>query len=800
MRRSSRKNDCSPKGILYVPAPYHLDDGAAGSFSDEPPQHRQQDEQKYTRLSRTTAVAVIVSRWYGYGRVAIAVVAFVLVATTGRVALTLNYFHDASSSSQTSLVYVQSTTTIQKSLLDVDVDDIIVVRGVNDFLAPDARQQLNLTDSFKSIIEINLRGVSNKNDTHGDRGVKAYYHTGVVSISNKKLWKSPQEALEVFLSVISPGVHSPPQKQKKKKKNVTTQAVFPLEQSWHPLDRRERFPSVLQRVALYTGEGYWLDKACRPQHPHPHPHSQSQRMRSEHASASTSSARSDPLFYTLPNGTVAIPSSQILRLDDEEEEQTATLLASSQIQRWGFLQQFTQFLGLETDADADATDVPLSKVDPVSETVVISTRPRQSGSESNSVYSLERKELTLCAKDTSHMYVKYCRDALTLLDVARSVIRSSSAITDDWTRKNDNDDNNNQRHPIPILARFGDGGTKWGLGLSGRDCVNLPIFKKFRNIFPTDRTITFSVTTPTEGSSSLSGNVVGRGGTALQLPSNPGNVSFVELCRGRPMATAEYLPVAMKEREPFVWNLNSNRHFRHVRRVPYLDRPWHHKRNAAVWRGAMSGREAIDHIAVKTVDQCHLVPRCRLVLSHLDQLKSFTAASSSPDRGGDINLSKNNIIMLVDAKFSTCVAGKNETIGAVPIDSHPMATTPCSNHLDIGQIMEYKAILVLEGNDVASGLKWALFSQSVVLMPNPTRMTWAMESLLQPWVHYVPIDSDMSNVEERMQWIIDNDKEAQKIGQRATLFMYDLLYHPDSERDEEHVKQELVKVYWSALK
>jgi hypothetical protein len=129
-----------------------------------------------------------------------------------------------------------------------------------------------------------------------------------------------------------------------------------------------------------------------------------------------------------------------------------------------------------------------------------------------------------------------------------------------------------------------------------------------------------------------------------------------------------------------------------------------------------------------------------------------------------------------------------------------MATTPCSTVLDIGHIMEYKAILILEGYDVASGLNCALFSQSVVLMPNPTRMSWAMESLVQPWVHYVPIDSDMSNVEERMQWIIGNDKEAQKIAQRATLFMYDLLFHPDSERDEEHVKQDLVKVYWSALK
>jgi len=38
------------------------------------------------------------------------------------------------------------------------------------------------------------------------------------------------------------------------------------------------------------------------------------------------------------------------------------------------------------------------------------------------------------------------------------------------------------------------------------------------------------------------------------------------------------------------------------------------------------------------------------------------------------------------------------------------------------------------GNDVASGLKWMLASNSVVFMPLPRRETWAMESLLQVYM------------------------------------------------------------------
>ena len=46
-------------------------------------------------------------------------------------------------------------------------------------------------------------------------------------------------------------------------------------------------------------------------------------------------------------------------------------------------------------------------------------------------------------------------------------------------------------------------------------------------------------------------------------------------------------------------------------------------------------------------------------------------------------------------------------------------------------------------NDVASGLKWMLNSDPVVFMPRPTHETWAMEGLLRPYVHYVPVEADL---------------------------------------------------------
>ena len=102
---------------------------------------------------------------------------------------------------------------------------------------------------------------------------------------------------------------------------------------------------------------------------------------------------------------------------------------------------------------------------------------------------------------------------------------------------------------------------------------------------------------------------------------------------------------------------------------------------------------------------------------------------------------------------------------------------------------------MLEGNDVASGLKWALLSQSVVLMPTPTHTSWAMEEFLEPWVHYIPLNENATDVDEKMQWVIDNDDIAQRIAERGTLWMEDLVFHPDAEGDDRWIQEEMVRRY-----
>ena len=72
-----------------------------------------------------------------------------------------------------------------------------------------------------------------------------------------------------------------------------------------------------------------------------------------------------------------------------------------------------------------------------------------------------------------------------------------------------------------------------------------------------------------------------------------------------------------------------------------------------------------------------------------------------------------------------------------------------------------------EGNDVSTGLKWQLYTDSVVVMPPPTMETWVLEGSLEPFVHYVPVQRDWSDLEARLAWAEAHPAAAANISANA---------------------------------
>lgn len=64
-------------------------------------------------------------------------------------------------------------------------------------------------------------------------------------------------------------------------------------------------------------------------------------------------------------------------------------------------------------------------------------------------------------------------------------------------------------------------------------------------------------------------------------------------------------------------------------------------------------------------------------------------------------------------------------------------------------------------------LKWQLASNSVVFMTRPSVVSFLMEDLLVPYVHYIPLQDDFSDLEDMVRWAKKNDKKARWIANQV---------------------------------
>ncbi len=91
--------------------------------------------------------------------------------------------------------------------------------------------------------------------------------------------------------------------------------------------------------------------------------------------------------------------------------------------------------------------------------------------------------------------------------------------------------------------------------------------------------------------------------------------------------------------------------------------------------------------------------------------------------------------------------------------------------LTLHEILSHKYVLSIPGNDKDSGLNWKLASNSVVLMAPPTIESWLMEGCLRPYVHYIPLKADYSDLNEIITWCDANPIKCQEVVENASRFM-----------------------------
>ena len=88
---------------------------------------------------------------------------------------------------------------------------------------------------------------------------------------------------------------------------------------------------------------------------------------------------------------------------------------------------------------------------------------------------------------------------------------------------------------------------------------------------------------------------------------------------------------------------------------------------------------------------------------------------------------------------------------------------PAKRGLTHKEQMQFKYFISLEGNDVATNLKWSMASNMLVMSPKLHFETWFMEGRLEPNRHFVLLRDDFSDLEEKVAFYNENPQAAERI-------------------------------------
>ena len=79
-------------------------------------------------------------------------------------------------------------------------------------------------------------------------------------------------------------------------------------------------------------------------------------------------------------------------------------------------------------------------------------------------------------------------------------------------------------------------------------------------------------------------------------------------------------------------------------------------------------------------------------------------------------------------------------------------------------------MLYVDGIGPSSRLAYLLQLRSTVFIPEMHIPNWPM-ALLRPYVHYVPVHRNLSNLQQQLRWAEANDDDARAIAARGATFV-----------------------------
>jgi|GEM_PF-1745569 len=203
--------------------------------------------------------------------------------------------------------------------------------------------------------------------------------------------------------------------------------------------------------------------------------------------------------------------------------------------------------------------------------------------------------------------------------------------------------------------------------------------------------------------------------------------------------------------------------------------PWESKTEKVFWRGTPNGPSPSDEDIFQ--DRWETAPRFQLVQFSLRTPRSVDAGFISP--------------LCEEA----CPVVWPYTRIGIPNASLLKEKFPIVKTVHPIDHLPYKYLIDVDGNSCCySRTYWILASNSLLLKQMTDNCQWYYKGL-KPYVHFVPVREDLSDLFDQIAWCMKNDAEARKISETGTAFA---LNHLQFETNI-HFLQELLRAYASRM-
>jgi hypothetical protein len=207
-----------------------------------------------------------------------------------------------------------------------------------------------------------------------------------------------------------------------------------------------------------------------------------------------------------------------------------------------------------------------------------------------------------------------------------------------------------------------------------------------------------------------------------------------------------------------------SRHFRDARDT----RPFREKQSRIFWRGKLTG--FIETPRGFARPRGIATDRKRSDAEKIALFRTLTRFRICTDYGDDARIDAGLVPTKNKGDFSTGV---------------PFLEPLYKQHAEIEDHLPHRYLLALDGNDYPSSLYWMLNTNSVVMRQDSPWETFA-DCYFAPWVHYVPLARDGSDLMDKFEWCETHIGECERISanaRRAWSVLFDLDYQTERRRN-----------------